>query len=139
MSGRDLVRSTVSRQSPSLSGEPPGNRQSQRIGNVTQSPVVRPQFCPCGQLYGGEQVRIDIAAGAPNEGMRADEVKPLRRGGDAGARKIRKCIQQGFALAKIAKSKPADDERVDEDRSRLEQRGERLVACTQMIDPDGRI
>ena len=82
---------------------------------------------------------IDVAYSAPKQRMVVDEMENLRVRGDACMGQAGQRVQHDFALTQIAQGKFADDKGVRQDRSRIEQRGEGLVAHPQMLDPDRRI
>jgi hypothetical protein len=71
--------------------------------------------------------------------MTVDEMEHFKVFGDGGAGQTRHCVQYDFALTQMAQGKFANDKRMRQDRARIEQRGEGLVARPEMVDPYGRI
>ena len=82
---------------------------------------------------------IDISDAAPKQPVLVDEMQNFGISGDAGLRQIHQCVQHDFTLTQVAQGQLADDKRMGQDRSSLEQRGERLLACAKMGDPNRRI
>jgi hypothetical protein len=59
--------------------------------------------------------------------------------GDARLGQVLQSVQNKVALPQLAEGKLANRERVPQNPSSIEQRGERLVVGAQMVDPETRI
>jgi hypothetical protein len=82
---------------------------------------------------------VNVADAMAEQPAPVDEMQNLGVGRDRGARKERERPQDNIALAEIAERDLADDKWMDQNLASAEQLSQRLVARSQVIDPDRRI
>ncbi len=115
------------------------HRQIQFDGDGVQPLIVCPQLRPRCQPNRGEEMDIVISDATPEQGVANDEMQNFRVGCDDGMGQVRQGAQHHLSLTQIAQGEFADDKRMAQNHSGIEQPDENLVAGAQMINPDGRI
>jgi hypothetical protein len=81
-------------------------------------------------------VGVDVAEAASEQGFAIYEAEDLGVRRQFGARQVRKCAENNFALANLAKREFANDKGVHQHPTCVEQLREPAAASAQMIDPD---
>src|SRR5262249_54597333 len=84
-------------------------------------------------------MNIDEPDTAPEQGVMVDEMQDLLVGGHARAWQVRQGAKHDLAPTQIAQGDLADDKGVRQNQARIQQRGKRMVAGSQVIDPDGSV
>src|SRR5271165_656789 len=115
------------------------HRHAQCVRHVTQPSVGGPRLGAARQSRRGEQVDVDMADAAPEQGVTITEAEDFRVRGDYGGRQVQEGGQDGLTLAEDAQRKFADDQGVRQNPPDIEQYGQCRVARPQMIDPDRRV
>ena len=109
-----------------------------RLRRRRQSSAERPEV-GSRQARGHEQMHVDPPEPAPHQAVGVDELQDLVVHGDRRLRQGRQERQNFVSTRQIPAGEFRDDERVTEDFSASQARGEAFVSSTKMIDPDGRV
>jgi hypothetical protein len=108
-------------------------------GDVVKLRVLRPQYRAGRQARGGEQVDVNVANATSEERRALDKTQDFSMLGHLGPREVRQCGQYNSALADLAQGEFAEDIRVRQNMSGVQELGEHGVVGAKMIDPDRRI
>ncbi len=80
-------------------------------------------------------MHVDVADATPPKAVPVDELAHLHVRGHACPGQIQERAEDEPSLAKRTEGKLADDERVHQHHSRIEETGQRVISRAKMVDP----
>ena len=105
---REPVRATTVACGLSLRSQLRRRRQAQGVRDAAQPLVVRPELRSRGQSGSGQEVRVDVADAAPEQGVAINELQDFAIGSHDGGRQVQESGQHGFPVAEIAQGEFAE-------------------------------
>jgi hypothetical protein len=109
--------------------------KAQFRGDRLKPPIARPQSAVGGQPDCGQKVGVDIADAAPEQRLPMDYSLHLVIHGYHGLRQFAQAAEDGLSLLQIGQREFADDKRMAQNLSIVEQRTQLLIDDPKMSYP----